>query len=388
MMKIQWQLSLMILLVLLAGCLRQLSDFDVGVAGDGDLNQVLEHIRDDHGLPALAVILVRSGEVVESEAVGVRAMGSPEPVTISNRWHIGSNSKSMTATLAGLLVEEGVINWETTIGEVFPDLPEGTRQEYKNVRLEELLSQTAGLPQNEMQIPSYKNSRQSTEALPEQRRQWTFELLALEPEAPRGTHHYANANYVVAGAMLEAVTGKPWEELLRQNILSPLGMTSTGFGAPGSRGQVPDEPRGHQRKQGKLHPLPPGLSADNPPATGPAGTVHTTLADFANYLAVHLAGARGEGGLVSMETFGKLHSPAPGTRYALGWSVGKHSRAGGRTISHNGSNTAWFARMWIAPERDFAILTLTNVGGDAGAKGTDDALRALIDRCNAAFEEP
>jgi hypothetical protein len=55
-------------------------------------------------------------------------------------------------------------------------------------------------------------------------------------------------------------------------------------------------------------------------------------------------------------------------------------------LSHNGSNGVWYATMWIAPERDFAILTVTNAGGSAGAKGADDALRALIDRCNAAFE--
>ena len=70
--------------------------------------EVVEHIRGNHELPALAAILVRSGEVVESEAVGIRAVGSPEPVTISDRWHLGSNTKSMTATLAGVLVEEGV----------------------------------------------------------------------------------------------------------------------------------------------------------------------------------------------------------------------------------------------------------------------------------------
>jgi CubicO group peptidase (beta-lactamase class C family) len=375
-----------LLLVLLAGCSDQLSEFDVGVAGDGDLSSALEHIRGEHELPALSAVLVRSGEITEMETVGVRAVGSLEPATVHDRWHIGSITKSMTALLAGTLVDEGVIQWETTIGEVFPDLSESVRPEYKDVRLEELLSQTSGIPGNEMQIPSYTTSRQSTDPLTEQRRRWTAELLALEPDAPRGTHRYANANYVVAGAMLESVTGESWEELLRQKVLNPLGMTATGFGAPGTPGDVPDEPRGHHRRDGKLQPLPPGLSADNPPAVGPAGTVHTTLIDLARYIAVHLTGARGEEGIVSAKTFRKLHSAAPGTGYALGWSVGKHSKAGGRVISHNGSNGAWFARMWIAPERDFAILTLTNVGGDAGAKGADDALRALIDRCNARFK--
>jgi CubicO group peptidase (beta-lactamase class C family) len=387
--KILWLLPfLTLLLVGIAfikwGSFGRLSDFDAGSAGDGNLNGALERIRNDQGLPALAAVLIRSGKIVETGAVGVRALGSPEPVTIHDRWHMGSNTKSMTATLAAALVEEGMIDWDTTIAEVFPDFAESIRPGYADVRLDELLSQTAGLPER-MPLPSYA-SRESTMPLPEQRRQWAVELLSLAPETSRGTHRYSNANYVVAGAMLEAVTGEQWEDLMQRKILAPLAMTSTGFGVPGTVGKAPDEPRGHQRVQGELRALQPDGCADNPPAVGPAGTVHTTLADFARYMAAHLAGARGEGEFVSVKSFGKLHSPAPGTNYALGWSVGKHSRAGGRVLSHNGSNGVWFAKMWIAPERDFAILTVTNAGGSAGAKGADDALRALIDRCNAAFE--
>ncbi len=103
-------------------------------------------------------------------------------------------------------------------------------------------------------------------------------------------------------------------------------------------------------------------------------------------MAAHLAGARGEEGLVSAESFGKLHLPGPANNYALGWNVRQHSHSGGRVLYHHGSNGAWYATMWIAPERDFAILTVTNAGDAPGAKGADNALRALIDRHNAAFE--
>ena len=186
--------------------------------------------------------------------------------------------------------------------------------------------------------------------------------------------------------MLEAVSGQPWEDLMRQHVFMPLSMTSTGFGAPGTVGNAPDEPRGHLREEDGLRPLQPDRQADNPPAVGPAGNVHTTLEDFAHFMAAHLAGARGEGGLVSAETFEKLHTPEPGNNYSLGWNVREHSHSGGRVLYHHGSNRAWYATMWVAPNRDFAILTVTNAGDDAGSKGADDALRALIDRHNAAFE--
>jgi CubicO group peptidase (beta-lactamase class C family) len=368
------------------GSFSRLSDFDVGVAGDGELNVALERIRDEEGLPALAAVLIRDGRIVETGAVGVRAVGSLEQVTTSDHWHLGSITKSMTATLAALLVEEGVIDWNTTVGEVFPDLAEITRPEYADVRLEELLSHTTGLPENWMQIPSYPTSRESATPLPDQRRQWVAEFLTLTPETSRGSHRYSNANYVVAGTMLEAVSGQPWEDLMQRYVLTPLGMTSTGFGVPGTVGESPDEPRGHLLVEGELRPLQPNRQADNPPAVGPAGNVNTTLGDFAHYMAAHLAGARGEEGLVSAESFGKLHLPGPVNNYALGWNVRQHSHSGGRVLYHHGNNGAWCATMWIAPERDFAILTVTNAGDTPGSKGADNALRALIDRHNAAFE--
>ncbi len=153
--KRRWLLPFLLLIVTLVGCDSSdpLSDIDIGVAGDGNLNRVLEPIRDDHGLPSLAAVLIRSGQIVETGAVGVRAAGSPEPVTTGDRWHLGSITKAMTATLAATLVEQGVIEWSTTIQEVFPDLVGNIRSEYVDVRLDELLYHTAGLPTNSSTTP-------------------------------------------------------------------------------------------------------------------------------------------------------------------------------------------------------------------------------------------
>jgi CubicO group peptidase (beta-lactamase class C family) len=368
------------------GAFGRLSDFDVGVAGDGRLDAVLERIRDEEGVPALGVLLIRDGKVVESGAVGVRAFGLPERVTVGDRWHLGSITKPMTATLAAVLVEQGTIGWETTVGEVFADFAETTRPEYAEVRLDELLAHTSGLPEKLTPIPAVPNSSESTTLLLEQRRLWTAELLAVPPETPRGTHLYSNASYVVAGAMLEAVTGQLWEDLMRQHVFTPLGMTSTGFGPPGTVGESPDEPRGHRSVEGELRPLQPNPEADNPPAVGPAGNVHTTLADLAKFTAAHVAGLRGEGGLVTAATFKKLHTPAPGTRYALGWNIRTHSHSGGHVLYHHGTNRFWYATVWLAPERNFAIVIVTNAGDAVGQKGADVAIQAVTDRCNTAFE--
>ncbi len=184
--------------------------------------------------------------------------------------------------------------------------------------------------------------------------------------------------------MIEAVTGELWEDLMRREVFTPLGMTHTGFGAPGVADSV-TEPWGHVRAGTGWRAIPPGPFADNPAALGPAGTVNTTLADYARFMSAHLAGARGEtGGLLTPATFATLDTPAPGSPYAFGWGVATRDWAGGRVLQHAGSNTMWYATVWLAPERNIAMFAVTNAAGDAGAQGTDAAVAALIARLDVA----
>lgn len=356
-----------------------------GEVGDGRLGPVLEAIRADHGLPALAAVLVRDGAILEQAAVGSRAAGSPAGVTVADQWHIGSLTKAMTATLAGVLVERGTIGWSLTVGQAFPGLVDSIRPEYVNVRLDELLRHVGGTVENVTRAPSWLRLLTDTRPILLQRRQLAVELLKLPPDGPRGTYRYSNAGYVIAGAMIEAVTGESWENLLRRDVFGPLGMTASGFGAPGVAGAL-TEPRGHRRVGDRWVPMEPGPFADNRAALGPAGTVHTTLADYARFMAAHLAGARGDsGGLLSPATFETLHTPAPGSDYAFGWGVTRRDWAGGRVLQHSGSNSMWYATVWIAPERNLALFAVTNAAGDAGVRGTDAAIAALIARYDAAY---
>jgi CubicO group peptidase (beta-lactamase class C family) len=184
--------------------------------------------------------------------------------------------------------------------------------------------------------------------------------------------------------MLEELTGQAWEELISTEVFVPLGFASSGFGAPGSS-ESRDEPWGHERQDGSWRAFAPGPDAEAPAAFGPAFSVHITFEDYAKYMIAHLRGARGEGGLVSAESFTKLHTPAPGINYALGWNVVQRDWAGGQALVQQGSNGMWFVNVWIAPNRNFAMLAVTNAGGDDAFWGTDTAIGALIQRFNAAF---
>ncbi len=95
-----------------------------------------------------------------------------------------------------------------------------------------------------------------------------------------------------------------------------------------------------------------------------------------------MKGARGEGGIVAAETFATLHTPDE-EDYAKGWIVTERGWAGGTALTHGGSNTLWFATVWLAPEKDMAFFAVTNAGGDSAFKAVDEAVGALIKRHTA-----
>jgi len=351
-----------------AGIARQ----DPKPAGDAklaveDVSALLETVRAKHDLPALAGAIVVGGDVVALGAVGVRAHGSPDKVTVDDQWHLGSCTKAMTATLAAKLVERGKLKWSTTIAEALPELKDKMNEQWRDVPIEWLLQNRGGVcgkPPDEVWSELWGRTDSSRDS----RRWFVEQLLAAPPEAKPGTKFiYSNQGFTIAGAMLEQLTGKAWEDLMRTEIFEPLGMASAGFGPPGSADKL-DQPRGHNPNA-----VAPGKGADNPAAIGPAGTVHCSLGDWAKFISAHLRGENGEDLLLKAETFRKLHQPPEHQTYAMGWSREARGWAGGDTLSHNGSNTMWFCVVWIAPAKNCAVLVTTNIASDVAGKACDEA---------------
>jgi CubicO group peptidase (beta-lactamase class C family) len=214
----------------------------------------------------------------------------------------------------------------------------------------------------------------------------TKAMLSQEPKVAVGEYFYSNCGYAIAGHMAETATGKPWEQLMRELVFEPLGMKSAGFGVPWDA-EPPVEPWPHR---GDSSTVAPGLFADNPPSIGPGGTIHASLDDWSKFIAEHLKGSGGKDGvLLKAATYRRLQTgrkigDGP-DEYALGWQVltrpwAKGARAGskGRCLHHGGSNNSWFALVWIAPERNMAILCATNIGGDGVFPRIDAVVAALI----------
>jgi CubicO group peptidase (beta-lactamase class C family) len=352
-----------------------------------DLADVLEPIRKANGLPALAGAIVADGRLVGLGAVGQRKSGSPERVTVNDCFHLGSCTKSMTATLIGMLVEEGKLSWDSTIAQVLPELVGKIRPEYEKVTVDQLLRHRSGLPEDRVPDALFLRLRVELNGpiIAQRLKAVQMFLQARAPTAAPGAKmQYANTGYVVVGAMAERVTGLSWEELMRKRLFEPLGMRTAGFGPPGTAGRV-DQPYGHTGGLFGLTALEPGPAADNPPWLGPAGTVHASMGDWAKYILFHLAAYRGKSLLIKAETVKRLYRTAPGEDYAMGWAVVEggskefQDRWGHRVLAHAGSNGMWFATVWVAPENGAAVLVATNLAGRKAENGCQQARAALMD---------
>jgi CubicO group peptidase (beta-lactamase class C family) len=337
-----------------------------------DISEDLAKFLEDHGkVPSIAAAAVLDGELVAAGAAGVRRIDGPGKVTLDDRYHIGSCTKSMTATLAAIMVREGTVAWDTRVGEILGEAE--VHKDFRDATLEQLLSNSAGCPKD---IPRdlMRSFFSSGKAPDEQRLALAAEILSAPPVYEPGTgYEYSNAGFSIAGAMLEKLGGRPYEDLLSAKLFEPLGMKSAGFGAPGERGKV-SHPFGHR-------PLPvkPGPLGDNPPAISPAGRVHCTVGDWAKYASLHLG--HGPDGLLSDEEREFLRKPRTETPpYGLGWIAAERTWAGGTCYTHAGSNTMWHAVVWLAPERDFAALAATNIGTKEGFAAIDAAVALLVRR--------
>jgi len=352
------------------------------------VEQQLEAIRVKAKLPALGGAIVTTDGLEDAWVTGIRANGHPEEVELDDAWHLGSCTKSMTATLIALLVEAGKLSWETPLEKLLPECAATMDEAYKKVTLVQLLTHRAGVPNDATRDGLWTSfwTAGEKETPTQQRARMAKAILSWPPiHAPGTKYTYSNFGVSIAGYVAEVVMKESYETLMIDWLFDPLGMTTAGFGAPSEQDKngAIDAIRGH-RADGTT--VEPGPRADNPPAIGPGGRVHASLGDWAKYLALHLKGTKGDVkvGEVTLEkeTFAKLQTAwdAPDDKYAMGWLVGQRDWAGGdgKVLTHSGSNTIWYCVTWLAPNAGFGVLATTNRVGTTGQRATDEVCQSLI----------
>lgn len=332
-----------------------------------DLEHAMIRAYEAAGAPALGLVTGDASGPVEILVRGRHSSRDAMPTAPDARWHIGSNAKAMTATLALVLAERAVLALDEPLAAFFPGL--NLHPDLADVPFVALLEHRSGLAAN----PSpgqMLDARRDRRSLPAQRAALAAHWLARAPAQAPGRFVYSNLGYMVAGAAIEARTGEDWFDLLQAHVLAPLGIESAGLGAPAG-----DAPEGHRSFLGMmLRPEPAGSpEADNPAVLGPAGTLHISLPDHARFLASQLPG----GPLLSDAARARLLTPADPAAdlpYALGWAFVTHP-LGGSVWQHSGSNTLWFSIARLNPETGRAAVVVAN----AATPRVEAALRALLD---------
>jgi len=363
-----------------------------GAAGPVSLDATLQPYLASYGLPALAAAVARDGTVVAAGAVGTRRIGTKHPVTLDDRFHIGSDTKAMTALFAAMLVEQGKLRWDSTVGEVFPELAGRMDPGLAKVTLTQLLSHTSGVPSDNQAFTDALARSQTQEGNLDQLRYWLVREWCPQKLAttPGTTFAYANVNYVLVGAMIERVTGRTWDELIIERVFTPLGLHTAGLGNQASLGRV-DAPLGHDPGNGKPKAMLSGPNGDNPPVIGPAGIAHMSVLDFARWAAWNAGEGKRPPALVQPETLRKLHTMViamapqgeakpgtpPGGQYGLGWGEVAVEWAPQPLLYHGGSNGLNVAHIWVDPAHDTALVLMTNIGGEKAEKGLRAAAAEL-----------
>jgi len=349
-----------------------------------DLTPELTPMREEFKCPALGAAVIVDGKLHAMGVVGVRKDKGRVRAEPNDAFHLGSCTKAMTGSLIGLLVEQGKLRWDAPLTEYFPELKDTMHPDYRGATLLHLLSHRAGLPSMTAGFAPVDN-RQLKEIRrmksPAAQRKRVVEIVLTHPPAskPGEKFEYSNAGFTIAGAIAERVMGEDYESLLTRMLFEPLGMRTAGFGAMGTPGRI-DAPWPHRGDGDKLIPVEPGPHSDNPPFLTPGGRVHCSLADWAKYIECLLAAFRGEPGLLPASCVEQLKQPPFGGSYALGWGICDRDWGGGKVLTHSGSNTMNYAVVWVAPQKNFAVLVATNRAGDIATQGLDKLCGMMIQR--------
>ena len=334
--------------------------------------ELLESIRSKYNLPALAGAVFTTNGPVEMAAEGHRKRGASPLVTTNDEWHLGSDTKAMTATLAGTFVAEGKLHWDDNVISFFPQFRGLALPEYEGLTVADLLSHKAGFAHD---VDWW--SLQSKGSLMKQREAAVRVALTTPPKLKHGEYNYSNVGYVVMGAILEKISGKPWEKLMSERVFTPLEMESAGFGGTGTIGKI-DQPWPHTHSG---NPTPQnGPMTDNAEVLGPAGTVHCSMTDWIKFLTDQLKGADDQDSMLTSDIYHEMQIPKPPGDYGFGWLSVNTPRLGGAALTHAGSNTMNTCVCWLAPKKGFGVMMCTNQGGDQARKACDEAAQVLISR--------
>jgi CubicO group peptidase (beta-lactamase class C family) len=329
---------------------------------DADVDAVMQMFE----TPGLALVIVKDDEVLVSKGYGTRTLGKDEPVDGDTVFAIASNTKAFIATSIGLLVADGTIGWDDRVIEHLPDLVLWDEYTTQHIRVRDLLCHRSGLA-TWAGDTAWIGSDLTTEEL-------MARLRHVPPDHDfREAYGYTNLMFVVAGEVIRAKTGKPWEDFVQTRLLDPLGMQRTTTTVT-ALAKMDDVATPYMEIDGKQTAI-EYLSVDN--ASAP-GALNSSVNDLARWLRTQLADGQFEGKqVVPAEVVEKLrvpHTPIPRkasdetghfSAYGLGWFL--QDRHGAFLVTHGGGLPGMISRVTLVPDENLGVAVLTNSESPAAA---------------------
>lgn len=331
-----------------------------------------EIIREKYKIPEIAFAAVSSDSVLEIQILGNKRIDKNFPAQLTDKFHIGSNTKAITSFIAALLVKEKKINWDTKFFDLFPELKSKSKKDYYNITLQDLLTFRAKLPTYTYTFAKPKKEDFSGDYA-EQRLQFAKYFLKRKPSKPVDGLTPSNVGYVLAGLMLEKSSGKTYKKLV-EDFGAALKI-EFGFDNP----NLSDEQQtwGHDAN---LNPIAP---EENHKINWllAAGNINVSLPDYVKFIQLQLRGLKGENNLLTPETYEFLHYGLP--KFSFGWFNKTDENTNHHVSFNEGNAGAFITKVCIIKEVDRAYIVFTN----SATPQTSEGIAALLDKMKEKYGE-
>jgi CubicO group peptidase (beta-lactamase class C family) len=328
-----------------------------------ELDQYIEHARQQWQTPGLAVAVVKDGKSIWCKGYGVREVNDQAPVDTKTLFGICSTTKAMTAACMSMLVDEGKVHWDARVHDLLPEFELADPYMTREVRVRDLFTHNTGM--GNADLLWYL---------------WDYEpgvLIAKmrdqQPSYPiRGGYTYQNNMYAVAGKLIEKISGQSWENFIQIRIFNVLGMTNT-FPTQEQSRSYRNRSKPHSKYQGKIT----AFADESADKIAPAGAVWSTIEDMQKWMLFVLDSAIVDGErLISKKNYEEWLKPQtlvsdngfyPTQRltkphwktYALGWF--QHDYQGRAVSFHTGSLQGTIAIIGLIPDEKLGVYVLGNL---------------------------
>jgi CubicO group peptidase (beta-lactamase class C family) len=336
-------------------------------APPADLDSYVARVLKTFEVPGLCIAIVKDSKTVLAKGYGVRKLGAPTPVDENTLFGIGSNTKAFTTAALASLVDAHKISWEDPVYQRLPGFQMYDPYVSHEMTIRDLLTHRSGMGLGEGDLLFWPHTTFTRDDI-------IYRLRFMKPASSFRSHYaYDNLMYLAAGQIIPAVTGKSWEDYIREKILLPLGMNTTNLSnaafKPGDDYASP-----HSEVDGKLQVI-DFVVLDN---AAPAGSINSSAAEMAKWITLQLARGRfpnSDKRLFSEARSREMWSPQtvlptperPGplaalqanfADYALGWGVRDYH--GRKLVGHTGGVAGFVSRVMLVPEENLGIVILTN----------------------------